>query len=162
MNRWQFQTDNASYPQAHADRAAREARVAFLLVLPGLVIAMILTGLWTILVNTASLGGDESTLVQGSGGVVRNLPAYLLFVGVGVVSLVYATLATRHGFARGMSRMALSAIGVLFALDSVTRDSAEVVMTTRAATTTWILRGVDVVVVAIAFVVAHRWARRHA
>jgi hypothetical protein len=93
--------------------------------------------------------------------VIRNVTADVMFVGVVVASLVDATLATRHGLARGTSRMVLSAIGVLFALDSVTRDSAEVVMTTRAATMTWIVRGADVAVVAIALLIAHRWARRH-
>jgi hypothetical protein len=64
MNDRRPRTDTgSSYPPVHKDRAAREAHIALLLVLPGLVIAMVLTGVWTTVVNAASPGGDEGTLV---------------------------------------------------------------------------------------------------
>jgi len=45
---------------------------------------------------------------------------------------------------------------LLFALSSVTRDAAEVVMTTRAATMAWVTFGADAVLVGVVFVLARR------
>lgn len=48
----------------------------------------------------------------------------------------------------------------MFAMSPVTRDSAEVVMTTRAATVTWILFGIDAAIVAVVVLFARRYIPR--
>jgi hypothetical protein len=47
-----------------------------------------------------------------------------------------------------------SSLVLLFALNSVTRDCAEVVMTTRAATVAWIMFGIDAVLVSLIYFLA--------
>jgi len=133
--------------------AGRDITRAWLFV-GGTFVALILNGLWTIFVGTASPGGDESELVQGWTGVLRNLPAYLLLVSVASVSVWYATRAGSRGSHRGKLALIVTSLVLLFALNSVTRDAAEVVMTTRAATVAWAMFGVDLVVVALVYVAA--------
>jgi hypothetical protein len=48
----------------------------------------------------------------------------------------------------------------LFALSSVTRDCAEVVMTSRAATMAWVTFGIDAVLVCLVMLAARRRIRR--
>lgn len=48
----------------------------------------------------------------------------------------------------------------MFAMSSATRDSADVVMTTRAATVTWILFGIDSALVAVVVLFARRYISR--
>lgn len=134
----------------HRDQAEHEKVLAWWF-FGGTFAAVILSGIWSLLVNTASMGGDESELVQGWSGVLRNLPAYTLVVVVASLSVWFAARAHHHGLAGGRSILIASCLVLLFGLSSVTRDAAEVVMTTRAATVTWIAFAVDAVVVAAIF-----------
>jgi hypothetical protein len=59
----------------------------------GTFVALILNGIWSLFIGTASMGGDEDDLVQGWEGVLRNLPAYLLLVVVASVGVWFATRA---------------------------------------------------------------------
>jgi hypothetical protein len=120
----------------------------------GSFVALILNGIWSLIVGTASPGADESDLVQGWEGVLRNLPAYVLLVTVASLGVWFATQAGVRGLTRSRSVSITTSLVLLFALASVTRDAAEVVMTTRAATVSWIAFGVDAVIVALVHFVA--------
>lgn len=120
--------------------------------------AMLLSGVWSLLVGTSSMGGDESELIGGWSGVIRNLPGYLLFVAVASLGVWFAARSLRHGARGGRSALIATSLALLFALSSATRDSAEVVMTTRAATVSWMLFAVDVLIVGGVYVLARRWA----
>ena len=119
-------------------------------------VAMVLNGFWTLLMGTASFGADESDLVRGWTGVARNLPGYELFVGAASMSVWFAVRAGMHGSDRARPALVGSSLVLLFALSSVTRDSAEVVMTTRAATVSWVLFGADALLVGAVFLAARR------
>jgi fumarate reductase subunit D len=144
-------------PNSNPDREVRLAWVFF----GGTFVALILNGIWSMVVGTASPGGDESDLVQGWEGVLRNLPAYLLLVVVASLSVWFATQGGVHGSQRSKSALIASSLVLLFALSSVTRDAAEVVMTTRAATMAWATFGIDAVLVGLVFLAA-RQRIRHA
>jgi hypothetical protein len=122
----------------------------------GSFVALILNGIWSLIVGTASPGADESDLVQGWEGVLRNLPAYVLLITVASLGVWFATQAGVRGSTRSRGASITTSLVLLFALASVTRDAAEVVMTTRAATVSWITFGVDAVIVAIIYLVARR------
>jgi hypothetical protein len=132
------------------DRNIRFAWICF----GGTFVALILNGIWSLVVGTASPGADEKDLIRGWEGVLRNLPAYLLLVAVAALGVWFATQAGVRGSRRAKSVLIADSLVLLFALSSVTRDAAEVVMTTRAATVTWMLFGVDAVVVGIVFLAA--------
>ena len=136
----------------------REARLAWIF-FGSTFVALILNGVWTIVVGTASPGADESDLVQGWAGVLRNLPAYLLLVAVASTSVWFAAKAGVHGSERSRSALIASSLALLLALSAVTRDSAEVVMTTRAATMAWVMFGFDVLLVGLIFLVARKRIR---
>ena len=135
--------------------ADREIRFAWRF-FGGTFVALILNGIWSLLVGTASPGGDESDLVQGWAGVLRNLPAYLLLIIVASLGVWFATQAGVHGSKKAGSVLIATSLVLLFALSSVTRDSAEVIMTTRAATVTWMTFGVDAVLVVLVYLIARR------
>lgn len=120
-------------------------------------IVLLLMGIWTIVVGTASMGGDESDLVQGWSGVLRNSPAYAALLITASVGVWYAVRANAHGSPLGRSAFIATSLALLFAMSSVTRDSAEVVMTTRAATVTWILFGIDAAIVAVVVLLSRRY-----
>jgi hypothetical protein len=65
-----------------------------------------------------------------------------------------------HGYVQARIVLIATSLALLFALNSVTRDAAEVVMTTRAATTAWIAFGVDAILVCAVFLMAHRKVSR--
>ena len=138
-----------------ANNADREVRFAWRF-FGGTFVALILNGIWSLFVGTASPGGDESDLVQGWEGVFRNLPAYLLLVIVASLGVWFATRAGIHGSERAGSALIATSLVLLFALSSVTRDAAEVVMTTRAATVAWVTFGFDAVLVGFVFFLARR------
>ena len=138
----------------------REVRFAWLF-FGGTFVALILNGIWSMVVGTASPGGDESDLVQGWEGVLRNSPAYLLLIIVASLGVWFATQAGVHGSDKARSPLIATSLVLLFALSSVTRDVAEVVMTTRAATMAWATFGIDAVVVGLVFLAA-RQRIRHA
>ena len=123
-------------------------------------IAFILNGIWTISVGTASFGADESELIQGWKGVFRNIPSYLLLVTVASLSVLFAAKASVHGSRRAKSVLIASLILLLFTLSSVTRDAAEVIMTTRAATMAWLTFGVDAILVGLVYLVTQQKIRR--
>lgn len=156
----EFNGRPATGPPATRPKGDREGRTSILLVIPGLVVAMIVGAIWQLSVGVASMGGDESDLVRGWEGVLRSLPSYLLSLGIAGTAFVFAMRARRHGARNARAATVVSTIGLLFVLNSVTRDSAEVVMETRAATVSWILFGVDVVIVGLALLVGTRWADR--
>lgn len=133
----------------------RELRFAWLFVV-GTFVALILNVIWSLIVGTASPGADESDLVQGWEGVLRNLPAYVLLITVASLAVWFATQAGVRGSKRNRGASIISSLVLLFALSSVTRDAAEVVMTTRAATVSWIAFGADAVIVAGVHLVARR------
>ena len=88
----------------------------------GTFVVLLLNGVWSLFVGTASMGGDESELVQGWSGVLRNSPAYLLLVVVAFLGVVFATKAGVHGSNRANAALIATSIALLFALASVTRD----------------------------------------
>lgn len=139
----------------YLNKADQETRYAWML-FAGTIIAVVLSGIWSMIVGTASPGADEKDLIQGWEGVMRNLPGYLLPVLVGALGVWFATKAGIDGSPRARSALVATSLGLLFAMSSVTRDSAEVVMTTRAATVAWLTFGVDAVLVGIVFVAALR------
>jgi FtsH-binding integral membrane protein len=139
-------------------RPDREIQLAWLF-FAGTFPALVVSGIWSMIVGTASPGADESDLVQGWEGVLRNLPGYLLLVVVASLSVWFATQGGVHGSRRAKPVLIASSLVLLFALSSVTRDCAEVVMTTRAATTAWAMFGVDAIVVGLVFLVARQRIR---
>lgn len=147
--------------QDHGGKADRELKFAWMFFL-GTFVALILNGVWSLLVGTASPGGDEDDLIQGWEGVLRNSPAYLLLVVVASLSVWFAARAGVHDSKRWHPALIASSLVLLFALSAVTRDAAEVVMTTRAATTAWLLFGVDLIVVVVVYVAARRRIGRRA
>ena len=120
----------------------------------GTLVAIVASGLWTLVVGTSSPGADEKDLVRGWSGVLRNLPGYALVVIVGGLSVFFATRARRHRPEGSPAILLASCIALFIGLISITRDAAEVVMTTRAATVVWMLGGVDLIVAAAVFAVA--------
>lgn len=138
------------------DRMIRFAWTCF----GGTFVALILNGIWSLVVGTASPGADEKDLIQGWDGVLRNFPAYLLLVAVAALGVWFATRAGVKGSHRVNNVLIADSLVLLFALSSVTRDAAEVVMTTRAATVTWMLFGVDAVLVSIVFLAARSRIQR--
>ena len=150
----------AGYGRRPMPRGDREARTAKLLI-PATFVAMILSGIWTLLVGTASMGGDDADIVNGWPGVARNIPAYLVVVGIGVASIVFAALAIRDRARNGTRILVVAAVVFALVLSQITRDAAELVMDTRAATVSWLLFLVDAVVIALGAAIAHRWATQH-
>ena len=140
-------------------RPDREIRLAWQF-FAGTFVALALNGIWSLLVGTSSFGGDEDDLVQGWEGVLRNLPAYVLLLVIASLSVWFATQGGVHGSQRARSAFLASLLILLFAMSSVTRDAAEVVMTTRAATTAWVIFGVDVVLVGGIDIIARQRIRR--
>lgn len=145
-------------PMSQGDREARTAK----LLIPATFVAMILSGIWALFVGTASMGGDDSDITTGWPGVARNIPVYLLVFGLGLASIVFAALAIRDGARNGTLILVVAAVVFTLVLSQSTRDVAELVMDTRAATVSWLLFLVDAVVVAAFATLAHRWARRSA
>lgn len=137
----------------------QEVKYAWLL-FAGTIVSVALSGIWSLIVGTASPGADEKDLIQGWEGAMRNLPGYLLPVLVGSLGVWFATRAGIHGSPRAKSALIATSLVLLFAMSSVTRDSAEVVMTTRAATMAWVTFGVDAVIVGIVFLAAQRRINR--
>lgn len=144
---------STTYSSSPASRSDRDVRLAMLF-FAGTFVALVLNGIWSLFVGTASFGGDEEDLVQGWDGVIRNLPAYLLLVGVASLSVWFAVRAGIHGAPRAKAALITTSLVLLFALSSVTRDSAEVVMTTRAATVAWLMFAIDAVLVGLIFLLA--------
>ncbi|MFM8973935.1 MAG: hypothetical protein ACKOOG_15160, partial [Actinomycetota bacterium] len=126
-------------PPRELSPADRRARRAMLLTIIGIPVVMVVAGLGQIALGVASPGGDESELVRGWTGVLRSLPGYALGVGVAGAAVVLASRGRRTGAATGGTALVVSCVGLLFVLGSCTRDIAEVVMTTRSATVSWLL-----------------------
>ena len=126
----------------------------------GTFVALVASGIWSMLVGTSSPGADEADLVQGWEGVLRNLPGYALLIGVAGAGVWFAVKAGSHGSERSRPALVATCLALLLALASVTRDTAEVVMTTRAATVTWVLFAVDAVVVGFVYLTAGQRIRR--
>lgn len=141
------------------NNADREIQFAWML-FAGTMVAVVLSGIWSMIVGTASPGADERDLIQGWEGVIRNLPGYLLPVIAGALGVWFATKAGIHGSPRSRSTLIATSLVLLFAMSSVTRDAAEVVMTTRAATVAWLTFGVDAVIVGTVFLIARQKIRR--
>lgn len=146
--------------ESGGNRSDREVLRAWLCI-GGTFVALILNGIWSLFAGTASFGADESDLVQGWEGVLRNLPGYLLLIAVPSLGVRFATRAGIRGADRAKSALAAASLALLFALSAVTRDSAEVVMTTRAATVSWLTFGIDAVIVGLVFVTTRRRFARH-
>jgi hypothetical protein len=134
-------------------RADMDLRFAWMF-LGGTFVALVLNGIWSLYMGTSSFGGDEDELVRGWEGVLRNLPAYLLLVGVAATGVWFATQAGIHGASSSRRALVATSLVLLFALNSVTRDAAEVVMTTRAATVAWLLFALDAALVGSIFLIA--------
>lgn len=137
------------------DHADKEVRTAWML-FAGTIVSVVLSGIWSMIVGTASPGADEKDLVQGWEGVMRNLPGYLLPVLAGSLGVWFSMRAGVHGSPRARSALIATSLVLLFAMSSVTRDAAEVVMTTRAATVSWMTFGVDAIIVGAVFLAAQR------
>lgn len=143
---------NAPGTATNADREVTRAWKFF----AGTFVALILNGIWSLIVGTASPGADEKDLVQGWEGVMRNSPAYLLLIIVASLGVWSATQAGVHGSPRARTALIATSLLLLFAMSSVTRDAAEVVMTTRAATVSWVTFLVDAALVAVVFIAAQK------
>ena len=111
------------------------------------------------LLIAATWGGDEEDLTRGWKGFWLSLPAYALLVGIAATGFSFALRADRAGAANRRSALVVGTLGLLASLQAWTRDSAEIVMTTRAATVSWLLFGIDLVVVAIVVSLGLRWSR---
>jgi hypothetical protein len=151
-NRGHMSTTSTSGTSGNARRYVTLAWSFFV----GTFVAILVSGIWSLFVGTASMGADEEDLVRGWAGVLRNLPGYALPVTIASLGIIFSVKAVRSGEQRGRKSLIGTSIALLAALQSVTRDSAEVVMTTRAATMSWILFAVDVLVVACVFFIARR------
>ena len=92
--------------------------------------------------------------------MLRNLPGYALLIGVAAAGVWFAMKAGIHGSERSRPALVATCLALLLALTSVTRDSAEVVMSTRAATVTWVLFTADAVVVGFVYLMARQRIRR--
>jgi FtsH-binding integral membrane protein len=125
----------------------------------GTLLAIVASGLWTLVVGTSSPGGDEKDLVQGWEGVTRNLPGYALVVIVAGISVWFATRAIRQHAEGSQAALVASCLALFLGLVSITRDAAEVVMTTGAATVVWVLAGADLVVAGIVYAAARARSR---
>lgn len=117
-------------------------------------VSVVVSGIWTLIVGTSSMGGDEEDMVRGWTGVARNLPGYALIVVVGGIAVLFGMRARHKGVVGGGRALVAACIALFLGLASITRDAAEVVMTTRAATVSWVLAGVDLVVVGVVYVLA--------
>jgi len=137
------------------DPAGREVRIAWRL-FAGAIVLVIVSGIWSMIVGTASPGADEKDLVRGWEGVLRNLPGYLLPVLAASLGVWFSTKAGLHGSPRANSALIATSLVLLFAMSSVTRDAAETVMTTRAASVSWLTFGIDAVIVGMVFLAARR------
>jgi hypothetical protein len=138
----------------------RLGRFAILLVFPGLLAALVATTVWQLATGVASMGGDEAEMTRGWKGFWLSVPGYALVIAVATTAVVLALRAHRAGASNGRAALIVSSLGLLFALATSTRDGAEVVMTTRAATVAWIFFGIDLLVVALVLFVGLRRARR--
>lgn len=141
------------------ERADRLVSYSWML-FAGTILSVVLSGIWSLMVGTASPGADEKDLIQGWEGVMRNVPGYLLPILVGSLGVWCAFRAGILGSPRAKTALVATSLVLLFAMSSVTRDSAEVVMTTRAATVSWITFGVDALIVGVIFVAARRQISR--
>jgi hypothetical protein len=143
-------------PTNSTNQAEREVVLAWRF-FGGTFVALVASGIWSMLVGTSSPGADEADLVQGWEGVLRNLPGYAVLIGVAAAGVLFAVKAGIHGSERSRPALIATCLVLLLALTSVTRDSAEVVMTTRAATVSWVAFLCDALVVGvIALVVTRR------
>lgn len=147
------------YPTNSTNQAEWEVVLAWRF-FGGTFVALVVSGIWSMLVGTSSPGADEADLVQGWEGVLRNLPGYAVLIGVAAAGVWFAVKAGIHGSERSRPALIATCLVLLLALTSVTRDSAEVVMTTRAATVTWVLFAVDAVVVGFVYLMARQRIRR--
>jgi len=120
----------------------------------GTLLAVVLSGIWSLIVGTASPGADEKDLVQGWSGVLRNVPGYAVVVLVGGISVLFATRARRLRADGAHAALVASCVALFLGLASITRDAAEVQMTTRAATMTWLLAAASLVIAAVVYVQA--------
>ena len=143
-------------PFNNTDREIQYAWILF----AATIIAVVLSGIWSMIVGTASPGADEKDLIQGWEGVTRNLPGYVVPVILGLLGVWFATKAGVHGSRRSRSALIATSLVLLFAMSSVTRDAAEVVMTTRAATVAWLAFSVDAIIVGAVFLVAQSRIKR--
>lgn len=146
-------------PQRPLNKAEQDATRAWRF-FAGTFVALIISAIWSMVVGTSSPGADEKDLVQGWEGVLRNLPGYLLLVVVASLGVWFATKAGIHGSPRAKNALIATSLVLLFALSSVTRDSAAVVMTTRDATVAWLAFGIDAVIVGLVYFAARRQVTR--
>lgn len=129
------------------------ARRAMLLAIIGIPVAMVVSGIAQVVFGVASPGGDESDLVRGWAGVARSVPGYALMIGVAVAAVTLAARSRHAGATTGGTALVVTCIGLLFAFGATTRDIAEVVMTTRSATVSWLLFLADLAIVVGVFLV---------
>jgi hypothetical protein len=146
-------------PTNSTNQAEREVVLAWRF-FGGTFVALVASGIWSMLVGTSSPGADEADLVRGWEGVLRNLPGYAVLIGVAAAGVWFAVKAGIHGSERSRPALIATCLVLLLALTSVTRDSAEVVMTTRAATVSWMLFAGDAVVVGLVCLMARQRIRR--
>lgn len=154
--RIQMSTTLTSSSSSRPDRDVRRAWAFF----GGTFVALVVSGIWSMLVGTSSPGADEADLVQGWEGVLRNLPGYALLIGVAAAGVWFAVKAGILGSERSRPVLVATCLALLLAITSVTRDSAEVVMTTRAATVTWVLFAIDAVLVGFVYLMSWQRIRR--
>ena len=100
---------------SRATGSERLGRIATLLVLPGLILALIASAAWQLSMGVASMGGDEADLTRGWKGFWLSLPGYALGVGVTTAAFAFAWRARRAGAANWRSALVVSTLGRLLA-----------------------------------------------
>ena len=144
----------------------RDARASLLTVFVGVPLALVAASIWALAVNIASMGGPESDLVQGWAGVLRSIPAAILLLAVPITGFAFAVRALRQAAPNGNLAVWVCTIGLLLVLVVIVGGTMDAMMTTRDATVKWMLFPVEVVVVAVAQLIARHFARhprsRHA
>ncbi len=144
-------------PGSLAAAAGRSHKISLRLLFLGLPVAVLVAGVWEVIVGVASVGGNPR--VTGVRAVFYDLPATLLLLGVVTTSLAFAAKALR-GRARGARwGLWLSGSVLLLTLLYIGTNIADTVSTPSSATVNWVVRAAMVPIAATAIFVARRWAR---
>lgn len=140
-------------------RGDRDARASLLTILIGVPLSLIAASFWALAVNTASMGGPESDLVQGSAGVLRNIPATILLLAVPITGFAFAARAARQSARNANLAVWACTIGLLLVLVVIAGSTVDSMMTRRDATVKWMLFPLEIAIAAAAQLIARFFAR---
>ena len=112
--------------------------------LVGLPIGLAWLIIWSGMVETSPTT-DDNLRVGGWESVLRELPATVPFVAVGLIGILIGTLAARSGaMTTGLRAIRLHSIALVVVLLIVLGGSADNIMTTRSASVKWLLFPIEV------------------